>query len=145
MPAHGPPDLLGQAAEEQLLGVGADLGAEAAAHVGGDDAHVVGLEPVGGRSPCPRAVGVLGGQPLDELAVVVHATAALRTSRGHGATRWLMARPRTTTSQPSKKPSSVTPGMPSMAVPKTALLPASGKMAAPSRAASMSMSAGSGS
>ena len=68
-PAHRPADLPAQPAEQQLLGVAADLGAEPAADVGGDHPHLLGLEPVGRGERVAGAVGVLGARPLDEAAV----------------------------------------------------------------------------
>ena len=53
-----------------------------------------------------------------------HATAEPRTSSGHAATRWLMKRPFTTTSQSAKKSGPLMAGMPRNDVSNTTLLPA---------------------
>ena len=83
-PAHRAADLLGDPAEQQLLGVGADLGAEAAADVGGDDADLAGLEPVGGLDRRHRALGVLGREPLVEPTVDPRHRRAAHLERARG-------------------------------------------------------------
>ena len=55
--------------EDDLLRVRRDLGAEAAADVGREDADVVGLDAVGGDDRVLDALGVLGRDPLVQPAV----------------------------------------------------------------------------
>ena len=68
-PADRPAERLAERAEHDLLGVGADLGAEAAADVGRADPHLVRLELVVGDVDALDALGVLGGRPLVQAAV----------------------------------------------------------------------------
>ena len=68
-PPHRAPAPPGQPAEHDVLGVAADLGAETAADVGGDDPHPVLVQPVGRRHRVAQAVGVLGRAPQHEPPV----------------------------------------------------------------------------
>ena len=64
LPAHRAAEPLAQLAEHDLLGVGADLGAEPAADVGREHAHLVGLQLVADGERVLDALCVLGGSPL---------------------------------------------------------------------------------
>ena len=66
LPAHRPPDLLGQPAEHDLFGIHADLGAEPAADIWRDDPELTVLQAVGRRQRTDGALGVLRRQPLHE-------------------------------------------------------------------------------
>jgi hypothetical protein len=68
-PANRPRHGLRDRTEQHLLGVRADLGAERAAHVGGDHTDLIGLDAVGRSDRRLDALGVLGGQPLVEAPV----------------------------------------------------------------------------
>ena len=65
----GRPSRLGSLAEQQLLWVCADLGAESTADVGSDDAHVRRVEPVGADDLVLHALGVLGADPLVQPSI----------------------------------------------------------------------------
>ncbi len=65
----GRPTPLGERAEQQLLGVRADLRPEATADVRSDDAHLPGLEAVRGLDRVAGALRVLRARPLHEPAV----------------------------------------------------------------------------
>lgn len=56
--------------QQRLLGVAADLGAEAAPHIGGDDLHERRVDTVGGGDGGAGALRALGAEPLVQPAVV---------------------------------------------------------------------------
>jgi hypothetical protein len=68
-PAQRATDALRQHTEQRLFGVAADLGAEAAAHIGGDDEHLVGLDAIGADDGGLRALGSLGAEPLVQATI----------------------------------------------------------------------------
>ncbi len=69
-PAHRAAELLRERAEQEFFGVGVDLGAEAAADVGGDQVDRLGVAAVGCGERVLRSLGALAGDPLDEPAAV---------------------------------------------------------------------------
>jgi hypothetical protein len=84
-PAHRPAEALAQLAEGDLLRVGPDLGAEAAADVGCAHPDLVGLQLVAGDVDVLDALGVLRRDPLVETAVDPgrRRAAHLERARGH--------------------------------------------------------------
>ena len=113
-PPHRAADGTGEPRQEQILRIGADLGAEAAAHVGGDHADVGGLDAVGTDRASSRTPCTLWALIQSVSRPSTHADALLRTSSGQPATRWLTTRCETTTSHPSNR-SSVRPKVRSIA------------------------------
>ena len=63
---HGPPHPPGQPRQQELLGCRPGLGAEAAAHVAGDHAHLVGVQAVGTGDEVPHGVDPLARRPVDQ-------------------------------------------------------------------------------
>ena len=84
VPADRAPEATGQPGDEQLLRVGAGLGAEAATHVRRDDPHLLGRQPEDLGEAVANAVRVLR---RDE-----HVEAALAVPRGRRASRLHRAR-----------------------------------------------------
>ena len=102
--ATGRPSSLPGAAEQQLLGVRADLRPEAPPTSGVTTRTASASTPFtlanSSRTPCTCCDDIhWWSRPS------IHAAPAARGSSGHGAIRWLTNRPDTTTSQPAKKSS----------------------------------------
>ena len=97
---HRAADLARQHADQQLLAVAADLGAEPAADVGGQDPHLVGADACGclaiGSPARPGRAASTATRAGDRRPTPPRQP---RGSSGQGATRWFMTRSLTTTSQ----------------------------------------------
>ena len=126
-----------------MLGIGAELGPEGAADVGGDDPD---LRDVDSQLAGQRALGALGAlvrDPGRRRPSSPHAAAADRDSIGAGATRWLMMVMVTTASQPSNRSSAALERSPNSIA---TLVPAAGNSrVVPSLAPVRLTTAGSGS
>ena len=132
-PAHGPAGGPRQPAEDHVLD-GEALAAEAAADVGSDHPHLLGLEPQRHRQDHLVLVRRLGRQPARSAGRPRRTAATVaRGSIGQAASRGLSTVPETTTSQSSKK----LPGRDSPAGWwKQMLVPTSSNSSTSSRAAS---------
>ena len=79
-------DRLGERADEEFLGVDADLRAEAATDIRGDDADLVLRNPVGLGDLTADALGMLGGHPLVQASPLPGGRGGARFHRAGGHT-----------------------------------------------------------
>ena len=102
-PARGTADAPGHPAHHRVLRVGAELGAERAAHVRGDDPQACRVDPEHVRQGVARALRALVRDPRRQPTVLAPGGGRRAGSIGAGATRWLTMVRVTTTSQPSNR------------------------------------------